>query len=305
MDTKTLPEIISTITIPEKIPCSDIPGDMAAISQGPADQARRLIPALSGLLEEALKNNPNSRAVITVAGGSGVGKSSISSVLAYLLNQAGIPSALMSGDNYPLRIPMENDAERLRLFRRGGMMGLRDAGLLTPDAVKSVRDLQSKGLDSDPARAKDYPWFETYLQKGSDALEKYLGTPLEQDFDEVNEILHAFKSGASHIYFKRMGREADSLWYEKLDMQKIRVLILEWTHSNSEYVKYSDIPIFLQSTPEETLQYRLSRGRDAGIDSPFMTLVLNIEQKKLDTSAKKAAIILTKSGQLIPPGTLA
>ena len=63
------------------------------------------------------------------------------------------------------------------------------------------------------------------------------------------------------------------------------------------------VPVLLNSTPEETLQYRMSRNRDGNTDSPFTTLILNLEQEQLQSQAYKAKIIVTKSGEIIDYGT--
>jgi hypothetical protein len=60
-----------------------------------------------------------------------------------------------------------------------------------------------------------------------------------------------------------------------------------------------DIPILLNSTPEETLAHRRSRARDGAVDSPFTTTVLELEQALLHSQAGKARIIVSKSGELI------
>ena len=65
-----------------------------------------------------------------------------------------------------------------------------------------------------------------------------------------------------------------------------------------------DISICLRSTPEETKAYRLFRARDTGADSPFVTMVLEIEQAELDSRAPFAKIIISKSGEIIDPKPL-
>ena len=60
-----------------------------------------------------------------------------------------------------------------------------------------------------------------------------------------------------------------------------------------------DIPILLNSTPEETLAHRRARNRDGKTDSAFTTMVLGIEQKKLHEQARKAKIIVSKDGELL------
>ena len=78
-----------------------------------------------------------------------------------------------------------------------------------------------------------------------------------------------------------------------------KLLIIEWTHGNSDFLNGVDIPVLLNSTPEETLAHRRSRNRDGKTDSPFTTLVLKLEQKRLDSQAHKAKIILSKAGKIL------
>ena len=239
--------------IPSDIPGGDMPGDHIEISNGPIKKAKTLFPIILAEMRRCIRDNGYGRAVVSVCGGSGVGKSVIASILSYMFNTIDIGCYTMSGDNYPHRIPDNNDAERLRIYKEGGIK----------------------------------------------ALDAYLGSPNELNFDEVNGIINAFKDGADALTLKRMGREKNSIQYEEVDMAGTNVLILEWTHGNSEYINGVDIPILLNSTPEETLKYRQMRGRDEGTDSPFTTLVLRLEQEKLTAQAHKAKIILTKSGEVI------
>ena len=224
----------------------DMPGDRIAIEQGHKDKAQKIYPVLRKMIEA-------DKTVVCVCGGSGVGKSEIASLLATRLTEDGIKTYVMSGDNYPHRIPSENDAERERVYAEGGR----------------------------------------------EALENYLGTPQEIDFELVNRILAEFKAGSSPIALKRMGRTKEELWFDQVDFSDTRVLILEWTHGNSDFLSEVDIPILLNSTPEETLAHRRARARDKGVDSPFTTMVLEIEQEKLKRQAHKAKLIVSKAGDLI------
>ena len=72
---------------------------------------------------------------------------------------------------------------------------------------------------------------------------------------------------------------------------------LTWTHGNSDFLHGVDIPILLNSTPEQTRAHRRSRSRDGKTDSAFTTMVLEIEQAELDRCAHKAKIILAKTGE--------
>ena len=277
----------------------DMPGDKIEINASHIQKAEILFPALLEKLAPVLEQNPRRRAVISVCGGSGVGKSEIAGLLGYGLQANGIGSYVLSGDNYPHRIPAQNDAERLRIFRWGGMSGLAASGQYTSAVGARLRALQEQEVDADPARAKEEPWLAVYQREGRRALSCYLGSPQEQNFDELNGLIRSFKTGAEQLCLKRMGRNPLDLWYEIVDFSHTNVLLIEWTHGNSNFLAGVDIPILLNSTPQETLEHRRSRNRDGGVDSPFVTMVLEIEQAQLHSQAAKAALIVSKSGELL------
>ncbi len=239
--------------IPENIAHGDMPGDQVQIGEEHIKKASLIFPKLLPMVLSLLGERKEQKVVVTVCGGSGVGKSEIASLLSYYLKEFGIGSYTLSGDNYPRRIPAQNDAERLRVFRRGGR----------------------------------------------EALDAYLGSDAEIDFKELEEIVAAFKGGQEEIWLKRMGRTEDALWYEKVDFREVSVLMIEWTHGNSDCYQGVDIPVLLNSTPQETLAHRAARGRDGGTDSPFTMMVLELEQEKLKKQAKKAKLIVSKQGELL------
>lgn len=283
----------------EDIPHGDMPGDKVQIGPDHIRKAEKVFARLLELLPEAVERNASGRVVITVCGGSGVGKSEIASLLSYYFRCMGIGSYTLSGDNYPRRIPKYNDAERLRLFRQAGIRGLVKAELLTDAVFSDLKVLQDQEMDADKAYEEKFPWFSTYLNSALSGLRGYLGTDQEIDFSEVSHIVSQFKAGENHIWLKRMGRGESDLWYEKVDFTGIDVLVIEWTHGNSDYYTGVDIPVLLNSTPEETLAHRRSRNRDGKTDSPFTMRVLEIEQGMLEAQAHKARIIISKQGELL------
>ncbi|MBD5520435.1 MAG: ATP-binding protein [Lachnospiraceae bacterium] len=281
------------------IPQGDVPGERVEIKEKQVMKTGLLFQETAKALIPLLSKNTYKRAVITICGGSGVGKTGIASIFAHYFKCAGVGCYILSGDNYPHRIPKYNDAERLWVFREGGIQGMVEDGVYTEENFDIINKWQKEDEDANPAHLNDAVWFASYLNGGRKALEAYLGTEKEIAFNEVGSIVSAFKDGAKDIWLRRMGREETELWYEKVDFRDTNILLIEWTHGNSDYYKGVDFPILLNSTPRETLAYRKSRNRDGQTDSAFTTLVLEIEQEMLHRQAKKAKLILSKSGQLL------
>ena len=125
--------------IPENIPHGDMPGDKVKIDQRHVALANVIFPRLLKEIKERIENPERVekqdkievdseglleglsklKFVVSVYGGSGVGKSEVASLLSYYFNQLQIGSYTLSGDNYPHRIPKENDAKRLRVYTEG------------------------------------------------------------------------------------------------------------------------------------------------------------------------------------------
>jgi hypothetical protein len=294
-----LPWIPEEILDTDNIPTGDMPGDKVKIAPRHIQKAQIIFPKLLELLIPVLDENPYQRAVVVVCGGSGVGKSEIASVISYFLNRLGLGSYTLSGDNYPHRIPKYNDAERLRIFRKNGIDGLISNGQYTEGIHTMLKEIQESGNDSNLEYVSRYPWLSIYQLAGRDGLKNYLGTTNEIDFKELTGIISRFKNGESRIFLKRMGREETELWYDHVDFSNKNILIIEWTHGNNDNLQGVDIPILLNSTPQETLEHRRSRNRDGATDSPFTTMVLEIEQNLLISQAPKAKLILSKSGEIL------
>jgi len=294
-----LPWIPEDIRNLDSIPKGDMPGDKIEIGPLHIQKAQIIFPKLLELLIPALEENPNQRVVVVVCGGSGVGKSEIASLISYYLNVMGLGSYTMSGDNYPHRIPKYNDAERLRIFRKSGIDGLISHGKYIEGRHAVLKEIQESGNDSNPNYIDHYSWLSVYQDAGRDGLKNYLGTTNEIDFKELNEIITQFKNGESKIFLKRMGREKTELWYDLVDFRNKNVMIIEWTHGNNPNLQGVDIPIMLNSTPQETLEHRKSRNRDGAADSPFTTMILEIEQGMLISQAPKAKLILSKNSEIL------
>ena len=273
----------------------DMPGDKVSIDDTHIAKAKTIFVELLDKVKQLNKE----KIVISVCGGSGVGKSETASLLSYFFKSMGIGSYTLSGDNYPRRIPMYNDGERLHIFRESAIRGMIKDGTYTKERFDIIHKFQEENMDANKANVENYPWYESYIKNGSEGLAGYLGTDNEIDFKQIESIVKEFKDGKSKIYLKRMGRDAAALWYDEVDFSEVNILIIEWTHGNSKNYNGVDIPILLNSTPAETLEHRRLRNRDGGIDSPFTTLVLELEQNLLIRDAHKAKIILSKAGEIL------
>jgi alpha-galactosidase len=145
-------------------------------------------------------------------------------------------------------------------------------------------------------KANDEERQRIYEEKGIEGLTEYLGTANEIEFDKVNKVIAEFKEGKETITLKKMGREENEISYEETDFRDIQVLIIEWTHGGSEFLSGVDLPVYIDSVPEETLQNRVKRNRDKNAASELIQIVLEIEQKKLLDQAKNAGIVVGRDG---------
>lgn len=283
----------------DKIPTGDMPGDKIQMNDHHIAKAQAIFPKMLELIVPILNNQSQHKAVISIHGGSGVGKSETGSLIAHYLNEYGIGAYVLSGDNYPHRIPKYNDAERYRIFMINGIKELMANGSYTEKNRIILEQLIESSEDANPKKAVKYPWLDGYQKAGKIALKKYLGTDLEIDFIQINDIITDFKNGVDTIMLRRTGREATELWYEPISFSNKHVMIIEWTHGNNPRIDGIDVPILLNSTPQETLEHRKLRNRDGGTDSAFTSMVLEIEQGLLYSQAEKAKIIISKEGKVI------
>jgi hypothetical protein len=273
----------------------DMPGDQIRIDDSHIERANTVFP----LLFNKIKEMPADKIVLSVYGGSGVGKSEIGSLLAHYFSLEGYASYILSGDNYPRRIPALNDAERLNRFRSAGLAAIAASPRFSDEWNGYIHESWEDLADADPAKALNHEGFEIYQKAGKAALQDYLATDKEIDFSLLNDIIRRFKEGVPKIPLKRMGRVPEDVHLESVDFSGTSILIIEWTHGNHPALKGVDFPVFLFSTPQETLTHRLARGRDSKADSSFVNLVLEIEQDILNKQAESAALIVRKNGHIL------
>ncbi len=285
----------------QDIPGGDMPGDITDINEEAIAAAVKLFPTLQDKILQGIADNPYGRCVVSISGGSGSGKTCSAAILAYILNSAGIETYTMSGDNYAHRIPHENDEGRQRVFRHNGVRAVVDARLAEdPKVFEEIMAFQleenENGHAEPPAGAE---WFDTYIDGGKKALKRHLATPHEQNFNEINDVISAFRDGAREIWMRRMGRDTTAFWYENRDFSKTSVLILEWTLGLSRYLTGIDVPVYIETTPEETYASRIARGRDSNARTDLIQAVIEIEQGLLMRDVPRASIIATRDGSVL------
>ena len=157
------------------------------------------------------------------------------------------------------------------------------------------------GGDNYPHRIpkrNDEERLRVYEEAGEEGLREYLGTPKEIDFDCINQVLAEFHAGKDTITLRHMGREDGDISSEETDFTGVSVMLVEWTHGGSEYLKGVDIPVFLESSPEETKERRIRRNRDENAASPFICRVVELEQEKLDIQKGHARLVVGKDKEV-------
>lgn len=157
------------------------------------------------------------------------------------------------------------------------------------------------GGDNYPHRIpkrNDEERLRVYEEAGEEGLREYLGTTKEIDFDCINQVLAEFHAGKDTITLRHMGREDGEISSEETDFTGVSVMLVEWTHGGSEYLKGVDIPVFLESSPEETKERRIRRNRDENAASPFICRVVELEQEKLDIQKGHARLVVGKDKEV-------
>ncbi len=265
-------------------------------ADGQIHNAEILFPAI---LEKMKQKKCGKRLVISISGGSGVGKTGMAYLIKERFGRQGINAIVVSGDSYPHRIPVYNDAERLRIFRTAGLHALLEEKLYSRNVSVLLRNLQMQNKDADWDLVMEHPWIAVYQKAGENALKQYLGTEKEAALEELSAVLCAYKGGAGQIMLRQMGRKEHEIWYEETDVSDKNVLILEWTHGNSSSLEGIDISVVLVSSPKETLENRKKRKRDAAVDSQFVARVLQIEQEKINASLHCADLLQNMQGCIL------
>ena len=126
-----------------------------------------------------------------------------------------------------------------------------------------------------------------------------MGSASEQDYADVQALIDAFHEGKTQIPLRKLGDEEADFHYETGNFADKKILLLEWTHAGNPTLQGIDLNLFLYSSPEDTLERRKRRARNANTDTPLIALVLELEQIMLNENAKHADIIQLMDGKIL------
>jgi len=285
--------------LPEDLPAGDMPGDKILITPELIKKSEIIFPVLLKWLETTKWFDNPRKLVLSIFGGSGVGKSEIAAILAYYLKVNDYYSYILSGDNYPYHDNHYNNVERLRCYRQGGLSELVKTGLYDQQVRSILEKLQKTEKDFDHTLVNEYPFLATYQKGGRKGLRAFLGSEQEMEYSAINRITTAFKNGEKSALLKRLRLHSDKVWYQEVNFSDIDILMIEWVHGNSPHLENIDYRIFLNSTPQETWAHRRDRKRDDYVDDDYATNILGIEDAQTRENLANVDLILTKQGEII------
>ena len=177
--------------------------------------AEKLMQKLLPMIETCAEQAHSGKVVVAVSGGSGSGKSVTALLLSCFLKEKGIETCILSGDNYPHRIPKYNDAERLQIFRENAIVGMLKERTYTEERRTIIQEFQKAENDADERYVEKYPWYESYLRNGRKALENYLGTEKEINFEEVDRLVHALKEDREKLWGRHVAGKRQNCGMKK------------------------------------------------------------------------------------------
>jgi len=117
----------------------------------------------------------------------------------------------------------------------------------------------------------------------------------EVDFALIKEHMMAYKGGASHVRLQKINFAENTKSELVTDMGNFDFLIVEGTYVSS--IAEVDYRIFLTHDYHQTIQNRLSRGREPF--DPFIEQVLSIEHQIVRAYREQADIVIDHQYNII------
>lgn len=159
---------------------------------------------------------------------------------------------------------------------------------VTAEVLKSV--LNEKGIKTVNLQQDDYfflPPKTNHAAREKDI--KNVGLA-EVNLEHLQKNIDEFKNANTHIQKPLVNYEADIIIEEEIDLEKIKVLIVEGTYVNT--LENIDLKIFIARTYLDTLEQRKSRNREEMTD--FIETVLSIEHDIIKKQKLTADLVIDK-----------
>ena len=143
-----------------------------------------------------------------------------------------------------------------------------------------------------PPRDNEARREELFMTGGYQALEEYLGTEEEINFERLSGIVHDFLAGKDSVSLRIIDNPGNRIYDDnyRLEVSDIQVLILEGTWSG--LIEDVSLRVFLDVPLEITLEHRRLRGRD-----PLTAIgetVVQVERFKLDRFREERADLVVE-----------
>jgi len=135
---------------------------------------------------------------------------------------------------------------------------------------------------NDARRRKDPEWLGPHVEVRMDVLEANLR-------DAVN--------GQKSVTKPLVDYNANSIGEETLDLEGIRVMVVEGTYTS--LLKHVDSRVFIERTRRDTLEHRQKRSRGSEAGDPFIEAVLATEHKIIAGHRQLADFVITRDYDVV------
>ncbi|SFI29691.1 zeta toxin family protein [Halpernia frigidisoli] len=159
---------------------------------------------------------------------------------------------------------------------------------VTAEVLKSV--LNEKGIKTVNLQQDDYFFLPPKTNHASREKDIRNVGLVEVNLEHLQENIDDFKKAKNQIEKPLVNYEADIIIEEEIDLEKIKVLIVEGTYVNM--LENIDLKIFIARTYLDTLEQRKSRNREEM--TAFIENVLSIEHNIIKKQEMTADLVINK-----------
>jgi len=137
-------------------------------------------------------------------------------------------------------------------------------------------------IENDTMRKKSHEW---------------LGPHKEVNMKLLDRTLSAAIKGKNTIDLSHIDYDTNIKTIEKIDIERIKVIIVEGTYTS--LLKHIDYKIFIDADYNDTLKYRKLRNRGNEVNDPFVENILETEHKIIAGHKFLADFIITKDYNVV------